>query len=150
MKMEKTYNPKEFEEKLYKFWNDSGFFTAKVDKNKEPFTIVIPPPNVTGQLHMGHALNNAIQDTIVRFKRMQGYSTLWLPGVDHASIATEVKVVEKMKKEEGLSKNDVGRDGFMKSLGVEKSVWRTHSRTAEEVGLVARLEPRSVHYGRKM
>ncbi len=113
MKMEKTYNPKEFEEKLYKFWNDSGFFTAKVDKNKEPFTIVIPPPNVTGQLHMGHALNNAIQDTIVRFKRMQGYSTLWLPGVDHASIATEVKVVEKMKKEEGLSKNDVGRDGFM-------------------------------------
>ena len=113
MKMNKTYNPEEFEQRLYKFWNDNGFFTAKVDKRKEPFSMVIPPPNVTGQLHMGHAFNNAIQDTIARFKRMEGYSVLWLPGVDHASIATEVKVVEKMKKEEGLTKQDVGRDGFM-------------------------------------
>lgn len=112
MEMAKTYVPQEFEEKLYKEWNDKGYFKAVVDKNKEPFSIVIPPPNITGQLHMGHALNNALQDTIVRFKRMQGYSTLWLPGTDHASIATEVKIVEKMKKQ-GLSKADVGRDGFL-------------------------------------
>ncbi|MGN0788573.1 MAG: valine--tRNA ligase, partial [Christensenellales bacterium] len=110
--MSKTYNPQEFEEKLYENWLKIGCFEAKVDKKKEPFTIVIPPPNITGQLHMGHALNDTIQDVIVRFKRMQGYSTLWLPGTDHASIATEVKIVEKMKSE-GLSKNDVGREGFL-------------------------------------
>ena len=112
MEMSKTYNPQEFEEKLYENWLKIGCFEAKVDKKKEPFTIVIPPPNITGQLHMGHALNDTIQDVIVRFKRMQGYSTLWLPGTDHASIATEVKIVEKMKSE-GLSKNDVGREGFL-------------------------------------
>ena len=97
MEMSKTYNPQEFEEKLYENWLKIGCFEAKVDKKKEPFTIVIPPPNITGQLHMGHALNDTIQDVIVRFKRMQGYSTLWLPGTDHASIATEVKIVDKMK-----------------------------------------------------
>lgn len=113
MDMSKNYNPQEFEGKIYKDWMDKGYFTAKVDKNKKPFSIVIPPPNITGQLHMGHALNNSIQDTIIRFRRMQGYSTLWLPGTDHASIATEVKIVEKMKSEEGLSKNDIGRDGFL-------------------------------------
>ena len=84
------------------------------DAKKEPFTIVIPPPNITGQLHIGHALNDTIQDVIIRFKRMQGFSTLWLPGTDHASIATEVKIVEKMKNEEGLTKKDVGREGFLK------------------------------------
>ena len=112
MEMAKTYNPKEFEDKLYKEWVDKGYFKAKVDPKKDPFTIVIPPPNITGQLHMGHALNDTIQDVIIRFKRMQGYSTLWLPGTDHASIATEVKIVEQMKKE-GLTKQDVGRDGFL-------------------------------------
>lgn len=112
MEMEKTYVPQEFEEKIYKEWNDKGYFKADVDRNKEPFTIVMPPPNITGQLHMGHALDDTIQDTITRFKRMQGYSTLWLPGTDHASIATEVKIVEKMKAE-GLSKADVGREGFL-------------------------------------
>ena len=112
MDMSKTYNPREFEEKLYKEWETKGYFRAEVDSKKQPFSIVIPPPNITGQLHMGHALNNSIQDTIVRFKRMQGYSTLWLPGTDHASIATEVKIVEKMKSE-GLTKADVGRDGFL-------------------------------------
>lgn len=112
MDMAKTYNPSEFEERLYKRWCDKRYFEAKVDKNKEPFSIVIPPPNITGQLHMGHALNNSIQDTIVRYKRMQGYSTLWLPGTDHASIATEVKIVEQMKKE-GVTKADIGRDGFL-------------------------------------
>lgn len=113
MDMSKTYKPQEFEGKLYEGWLKKGLFEAKIDKNKEPFTIVIPPPNITGQLHMGHALNQTIQDVIIRFKRMQGYSALWLPGTDHASIATEVKIVEKMRKEEGLGKNDVGRDGFL-------------------------------------
>ena len=112
MDMSKTYNPKEFEEKLYKEWEKKGYFRAEADSKKQPFSIVIPPPNITGQLHMGHALNNSIQDTIVRFKRMQGYATLWLPGTDHASIATEVKIVEKMKQD-GLTKADVGRDGFL-------------------------------------
>ncbi|MDE5616445.1 MAG: valine--tRNA ligase, partial [Clostridia bacterium] len=110
----KTYDPKSFENKLYKEWMDKGYFNAKVDAKKEPFTIVIPPPNITGQLHIGHALNDTIQDVIIRFKRMQGYSTLWLPGTDHASIATEVKIVEKMKNEEGLTKKDIGREGFLK------------------------------------
>ncbi len=112
MEMAKTYNPKDFEDKLYKEWVDKGYFKAKVDSKKEPFTIVIPPPNITGQLHMGHALNDTIQDVIIRFKRMQGFSTLWLPGTDHASIATEVKIVEQMKKE-GLTKQDTGREGFL-------------------------------------
>ena len=112
MEMSKTYNPSEFEDRIYKTWEKEGYFKAKVDPSKLPFTIVIPPPNITGQLHMGHALNNTLQDTIIRFKRMQGYSALWLPGTDHASIATEVKIVEQMAKE-GLTKNDVGRDGFL-------------------------------------
>ena len=110
--MSKTYEPKLFEEKLYKRWESKGYFKASVDKDKEPFTIVMPPPNITGQLHMGHALNCTIQDIIIRFKRMAGYSALWLPGTDHASIATEVKIVEQMKKE-GLTKADVGREGFL-------------------------------------
>ena len=113
MEMSKTYNPSEFEKEIYSNWEKKNYFRAEVDKNKIPFTIVIPPPNITGQLHMGHALDETIQDTIIRFKRMQGYSALWLPGTDHASIATEVKIVEKMKREEGLTKNDVGREGFL-------------------------------------
>ncbi|MBO7186801.1 MAG: valine--tRNA ligase [Clostridia bacterium] len=112
MDMSKTYNPGEFENRIYKTWEEEGYFKAEVDPSKLPFTIVIPPPNITGQLHMGHALNNTLQDTLIRFKRMQGYSALWLPGTDHASIATEVKIVEQMAKE-GLTKNDVGRDGFL-------------------------------------
>ncbi len=112
MDMEKTYNPSEFETEIYEEWEKKGYFKAKVDANKLPFTIVIPPPNITGQLHMGHALDETLQDTLIRFKRMQGYSALWLPGTDHASIATEVKIVEQMAKE-GLTKKDVGRDGFL-------------------------------------
>ena len=102
MEMSKTYSPKEFEQRIYEKWEQKGYFKAKPNKDKVPFTIVIPPPNITGQLHMGHALNNSIQDSIIRFKRMQGYEALWLPGTDHASIATEVKIVDQMK-EEGLS-----------------------------------------------
>ena len=110
--MNKTYEPKDFEERIYKKWLDKKYFSAKVNDKKKPFTIVIPPPNITGQLHMGHALNDTIQDSIIRYKRMKGFEALWLPGTDHASIATEVKIVEKMKQE-GLSKEDLGRDGFL-------------------------------------
>ena len=113
MDMAKTYNPSEFEDRIYKTWEKEGYFTPTIDPNKLPFTIVIPPPNITGQLHMGHALDETLQDTLIRFKRMQGYAALWLPGTDHASIATEVKIVEQMAKE-GLTKNDVGREGFLK------------------------------------
>ena len=112
MEMSKTYNPSEFETQIYKEWEEKGYFRAEVDANKLPFTIVIPPPNITGQLHMGHALDETLQDTLIRFKRMQGYSALWLPGTDHASIATEVKIVEQMAKE-GITKNDIGREGFL-------------------------------------
>jgi len=112
MKMDKNYQPQEFENSIYQEWEDKKYFHAEVDQNKKPFCIVIPPPNITGQLHMGHALNNTIQDCIIRFKRMQGFSTLWLPGTDHASIATEVKIVEAMRKE-GLSKEQVGRENFL-------------------------------------
>ncbi len=113
MEMQKTYNPKEFEDRIYAEWENSGYFRAEVDENKVPFTIMMPPPNITGQLHMGHAMDATLQDTLIRFKRMQGYAALWLPGCDHASIATEVKIVEKMKSE-GLTKADLGRDGFLK------------------------------------
>ncbi|HCS94736.1 MAG TPA: valine--tRNA ligase [Clostridiales bacterium] len=110
--MNKTYDPKSFEERIYKKWLDNKYFAAHPNPDKKPFTVVIPPPNITGQLHMGHALNDTIQDSIIRYKRMKGFEALWLPGTDHASIATEVKIVQKMR-EEGLSKDDVGRDGFL-------------------------------------
>jgi valyl-tRNA synthetase len=110
-----VYNPKDVEDKWYKVWEKENFFYAAAAPDKEPFTIVIPPPNVTGQLHMGHALNNTLQDILIRFKRMQGYSTLWLPGTDHAGIATEAKVKEQLA-EEGLSKYDVGREKFLERV----------------------------------
>jgi len=110
--LSKLYEPSEVEDKIYKYWLENNCFTAKVDKTKPSYTIVIPPPNITGQLHMGHALDNTLQDILVRYKRMSGFSTLWLPGTDHASIATEAKIVEAMKKE-GITKDDLGRDGFL-------------------------------------
>lgn len=114
MKMlDKNFNPKEVEDKIYSNWLEKKYFHAEVDKTKEPFTIVMPPPNITGQLHMGHALNNTIQDILIRFKRMEGYSALWLPGTDHASISTEVRILNKMA-EEGLTKEQLGREGFLK------------------------------------
>ncbi|MBQ7164237.1 MAG: valine--tRNA ligase [Clostridia bacterium] len=112
MDMPKTYSPKEFETQIYEKWEREGYFKAQPNADKIPFTVVIPPPNITGQLHMGHSLNHTLQDSIVRYKRMQGYETLWLPGTDHASIATEVKIIEQMAKE-GLKKEDVGREGFL-------------------------------------
>jgi len=111
--LDKTYDPSQVEDRIYRMWMEKGYFRAKVDWNKEPFCIVIPPPNITGELHMGHALNNTLQDILVRWRRMQGYVTLWLPGTDHASIATEVKIVEKLA-EEGLTKNDLGREEFLR------------------------------------
>ena len=109
----KTYDPKGIEERLYQKWMDNGYFHAKVNPDKKPFTIVMPPPNVTGQLHMGHALDETMQDILIRFKRMQGYEALWQPGTDHAAIATEVKVIDKLKKE-GIDKHDIGREEFLK------------------------------------
>lgn len=110
--LEKIYDPKQVEDKTYKFWLDGGYFHAKVNPDKKPFTIVIPPPNVTGQLHMGHALDETLQDILIRWKRMQGYEALWMPGTDHAAIATEAKIVAALK-EEGTSKDELGRERFM-------------------------------------
>ena len=109
----KTYDPKQFEDRIYETWEKSGAFKAEIDPKKKPFTIVMPPPNITGQLHMGHALDQTLQDVLTRWKRMQGYSALWLPGTDHASIATEVKVVDKIRNEEGKTKEELGRDEFL-------------------------------------
>jgi valyl-tRNA synthetase len=113
-KMESKYNPKEFEHRIYDYWMGKDHFSANPNPDKKPYTIVLPPPNITGQLHMGHALDHVIQDVLIRFKRMQGYEALWLPGTDHASIATEVKVLEKIRKDEGLTKEEIGRDEFLK------------------------------------
>lgn len=112
----KTYDPSAVEDKLYQFWNDSGFFNAEVDENKKPFTIVIPPPNVTGQLHMGHAFDETLQDILIRTKRMQGYSALWMPGTDHAGIATQIKVEESLRVNEGKTRYDLGREEFLKRV----------------------------------
>ena len=108
----KAYEPKEVEDRIYDFWLSGGYFHAEIDPDKKPYTIVIPPPNITGQLHMGHALDETLQDILIRFRRMQGYSALWLPGTDHASIATEAKIVEAMRQE-GITKEDIGREKFL-------------------------------------
>ncbi|MBU3156082.1 valine--tRNA ligase [Clostridium estertheticum] len=113
--IDKNYNPKDFEERLYAWWEEKGFFTPKVDKDKKPFTIMMPPPNITGKLHLGHALDNTLQDILIRTKRMQGYNTLWLPGEDHASIATEVKVENELLKQ-GLKKKEMGREAFLEKV----------------------------------
>ena len=108
----KTYDPSDFEGRIYADWQEKGYFAPDMDAKKGHYTIVIPPPNITGQLHMGHALDNTLQDILIRYKRMDGFCTLWLPGTDHASIATEAKIVEAMRKE-GITKDDLGRDGFL-------------------------------------
>ena len=112
--LSKTYDPKDFEKRLYDEWLDKGYFKSSPNPDKKPFCIVLPPPNITGQLHMGHALDHTLQDVLIRWKRMDGYEALWQPGTDHASIATEVKVVEKIRKEEGKSKYELGREEFLK------------------------------------
>ena len=121
--LEKNYNPADIEQRLYEKWEQNKYFHAEVDRSRKPFTIVMPPPNITGQLHMGHALDNTIQDILIRTKRMQGYEALWVPGTDHASIATEAKIVEKMR-EEGITKEDLGQRcqrNFWKEPGNGKS-----------------------------
>lgn len=114
--LDKIYNPKEVEDRLYSGWVEKGYFTPQPDPNKEPFTIVIPPPNVTGQLHMGHAMDETLQDILIRYKRKAGYATLWVPGTDHAGIATQIKVEETLRKEEGLTRYDLGRESFIERV----------------------------------
>ncbi|MEL7597722.1 MAG: valine--tRNA ligase, partial [Clostridiaceae bacterium] len=124
----KTYDPKEFEDKIYKEWEGKGYFTPKVDENKKPYTIMMPPPNITGQLHLGHALDGTLQDFLIRTKRMQGYSTLWLPGEDHASIATEVRV-EKELLTQGLHKKEMGREAFLEKVWEWSDTYRERIKT---------------------
>ncbi|MBR6792740.1 MAG: valine--tRNA ligase [Clostridia bacterium] len=114
--LEKVYNPQEFEDRIYDFWLKGRYFHSEPDENKQPFTIVIPPPNVTGQLHMGHALDETLQDILIRYKRMQGFNALWIPGTDHAGIATQIKVEEVLRKEEGLTRYDLGREKFLERV----------------------------------
>ena len=113
----KIYCPSDFEDRIYQNWCEKGYFTPDVTNEAEHFSVVIPPPNVTGQLHMGHALDETLQDILVRYKRMQGYNTLWLPGTDHAGIATQIKVEERLRVEEGLSRYDLGREKFWREFG---------------------------------
>ena len=124
--IEKNYNPAEIEDRLYSKWQEKKYFHAEVDRSKKPFTIVMPPPNITGQLHMGHALDNTMQDILTRFKRMQGYEALWLPGTDHASIATEAKIVEKRHYKGRHWKREI----FRQSMAVEGTVRWTYCFTA--------------------
>ena len=112
----KVYDPKQVEKKIYDMWMRGGYFAGKADPDKKPFSIVMPPPNVTGQLHMGHALDATLQDILTRYKRMQGYAALWVPGTDHAGIATQIKVEEMLRKEEGLTRYDLGRDAFLERV----------------------------------
>ena len=146
--LSKIYDPKQVEDRTYQFWLDGGYFHAEPDPDKKPYTIVIPPPNITGQLHMGHALDETLQDILIRFRRMQGYEALWLPGTDHASIATEAKIVEAMR-EEGLTKEDLGREGFLeRAWEWKQQVRRPHHRAAQKAGLLLRLGARALHPGR--
>ena len=128
--IEKNYNPAEIEDRLYSKWQEKKYFHAEVDRSKKPFTIVMPPPNITGQLHMGHALDNTMQDILTRFKRMQGYEALWLPGTDHASIATEAKIVEKMRERRHYKRRFRKREILRQSLAVESTVRRSYCFTA--------------------
>ena len=129
IELAKTYDPKEFEERLYAWWEEKKFFTPEVDNKKKPYTIIMPPPNITGQLHLGHALDNTLQDILIRTKRMQGYSALWLPGEDHASIATEVRVEKEIIEKEGKDKKDLGRDAFLEKVWEWSDKYRNRIRT---------------------
>ena len=124
--LDKHYDPKKFENRIYKAWMDADAFKAKVDTKKQPFTVVMPPPNITGVLHMGHALDQSLQDAIIRYKRMRGFEALWIPGTDHASIATEVKILNEVK-EEGLSKEELGRERFL------ERAWQWNERYGNKI-----------------
>ncbi len=145
--IDKVYDPKQVEQTWRRYWMEKGYFIAKSKSEKRPFSIVIPPPNVTGVLHMGHALNNTLQDVVVRFKRMSGFNALWLPGTDHAGIATQ-NVVERELAKEGLSAESIGRDAFIrKGLGVEGKIGGPHHRAAEALGRFLRLVAGALHHG---
>ncbi len=145
----KVYEPQQVEGRIYQMWMDHDCFKATPDPDKKPFSIVMPPPNVTGQLHMGHAMDSTLQDILTRFKRMQGYSALWLPGTDHAGIATQIKVEEELRTKEGLTRYDLGREKFLTArVGMEGKVRQPHRRAAEEDGRELRLVPLPLHDGR--
>ena len=144
----KTYAPKEFEDRIYKTWCDRGYFTADPKKPGPAFSMVIPPPNVTGQLHMGHALDETLQDILVRYKRMQGYNTLWVPGTDHAGIATQIKVEEQLRVNEGLTLRPRTREVPRTGVGMEEQIRRPHHFTVEETRHLLRLDARALHDGR--
>ena len=133
---------------FYDFWQKNGYFHAEPDKKQKTLHHCYAPPNITGQLHMGHALDNTLQDILTRFRRMQGYCTLWLPGTDHASIATEAKIVAAMA-EEGVTKEDLGREGFLeRAWEWKKGIRRQNNRTAQKNGLLLRLVEREIYHGR--
>ena len=145
----KNYAPSEFEDRIYAGWCEKGYFTPERDPEKKPFTIVIPPPNVTGQLHMGHALDETLQDILIRYKRMQGFSALWVPGTDHAGIATQIKVEEDLPQERRSHPlRPRTREVPRARLGLEKTVRRPHHLPAQKARLLLRLDPREIHDGR--
>ena len=133
--MEKNYDHARVEAALYEKWEKKGYFHARPNTGKPPYTIVIPPPNITGKLHMGHAIDETLQDVLIRYKRMSGYETLWMPGTDHASIATEVKIVEQMAKE-GLTKKDLGREAFLERAWDWRRIRLDHRQAAAVSRLV--------------
>lgn len=146
--LEKNYNPKDFEEKIYADWENSGDFKPDMSKNKEAFAVVIPPPNVTGVLHMGHALDDTLQDILIRYNRMLGKKVLWQPGMDHAGIATQM-VVERNLAKEGITRHDLGREKFVETVWKWKeqsggTIWQA----AAPPGGFLRLEPRAFYHGR--
>ena len=145
----KIYEPQEVEGRIYEMWEKNGCFAGHRDPDKKPFTIVMPPPNVTGQLHMGHAMDCTLQDILIRFKRMQGYAALWVPGTDHAGIATQIKVEEDLRVNEGLTRHDLGREKFLERVWQWKEKYG--GRIVEQqkkTGRLLRLGPRPVHHGR--
>ncbi len=146
----KVYDPRQVEPRIYQMWMDGGCFKAEPNPDKKPFSIVMPPPNVTGQLHMGHAMDCTLQDILTRFKRMQGYAALWVPGTDHAGIATQIKVEENLRQE-GLTRYDLGREKFLERVWAWKEkVRQPHCGAAEEDGRLLRLGPLPLHHGRGM
>ena len=145
----KVYEPQQVESRIYQMWEDHDCFKGVEDSKKKPFSIVMPPPNVTGQLHMGHALDCTLQDILTRFKRMQGYAALWVPGTDHAGIATQIKVEEELRVKEGKTRYDLGREKFLERVWNWKEEYgNAHRPAAEEDGRFLRLEPRPLHHGR--
>ena len=146
--MEKVYSPSQIEDRIYEKWESSGAFKPVIDPAKKPFTIVMPPPNITGQLHIGHALDEMPQDVLIRYHRMKGDPTLWVPGTDHAAIATEVKVVESLANGRPHQVRHRPRKIPGTHLGMEKGIRRAHRAPAAQAGRFLRLEPGALHHGR--